>query len=115
MEPDWVPIFFIDEGGQYSSLMKAAITCLELCTSYKLEMPKMTFQDLTIHTLDGFSCGSIGNIWLQDSLNPSSDIHSTQMLYLYPRILMGILAVALVIFHFVAACEYQCSNNNISF
>jgi glucose/arabinose dehydrogenase/intracellular septation protein A len=41
-----------------------------------------------------FLAGALASFGYPDSLNPSSDIHSIQTLYFFPRILMGLLAIA---------------------
>lgn len=65
----------------------------------------------TIHVLDGlgvqersfydhpyfgqlFLAGSLSLIGYPDSINPAADVHSIEMFYLIPRVLIGILAVA---------------------
>jgi aldose sugar dehydrogenase len=83
--PIGFPTFFIDESGYY---LPRAINFLETGN------PK---DDLSTydHPYFGwiFLAGALGIFGYPDSLNPSSDAHSIEMLYFYPRILMGILAI----------------------
>jgi glucose/arabinose dehydrogenase len=84
--PIGFPTFFIDESGYY---MSRAMHFLETGNP-KDEFPRFD------HPYFGwiFLGGVLAMFGYPDSLNPSSDVNSVQMLYLYPRILMGILAVA---------------------
>jgi 4-amino-4-deoxy-L-arabinose transferase-like glycosyltransferase len=85
--PIGFPTFFIDESGYY---LPRAINFLETGN------PKDDFPRYD-HPYFGwiFLAGALAIFGYPDSLNPSSsDIHSVQMLHLYPRVLMGLLAVA---------------------
>ena len=83
--PIGFPTFFIDESGYY---LPRAMNFLETGN------PK---DDSSMYDNPYFGwiflAGALAIFGYPDSLNPSSDIQSTQMLYLYPRVLMGLLAV----------------------
>ena len=83
--PIGFPTFFIDESGYY---LPRAMHFLETGD------PK---EDSTRYDHPYFGWIFLGGVLAAfgypDSLNPSSDIHSIQTLYLYPRLLMGMLAI----------------------
>jgi glucose/arabinose dehydrogenase len=83
--PIGFPTFFIEESGY---LMPRAMNFLETGN------PK---DDFPVYDYPYFGwiflAGALAIFGYPDSLNPSSDIDSIQMLHLYPRILMGMLAV----------------------
>jgi glucose/arabinose dehydrogenase len=83
--PIGFPTFFIDESGYY---MPRAMHFLETGNpkddSSRYDHPYFGWI---------FLAGVLGAFGYPDSLNPSSDIQSIQMLYFFPRILMGILAI----------------------
>ena len=83
--PIGFPTFFIDESGHY---LPRAMHFLE--TGNPKE--ESTRYD---HPYFGwiFLAGVMAAFGYPDSLNPSSDTQSIQMLYLFPRILMGMLAI----------------------
>src|ERR687884_749485 len=56
----------------------------------------------------------LGAIGYPNSLHPSTDVHSIEMLYLVPRMLMGILAVVDT-FLIYKICEYRYNNRNVAF
>jgi aldose sugar dehydrogenase len=84
--PIGFPTFFIDESGYY---LPRAMDFLETGNpkddSARYDHPYFGWV---------FLAGVLGAFGYPDSLNPSSDTQSIQMLYLYPRILMGLLAIA---------------------
>jgi len=84
--PIGFPTFFIDESGYY---LPRAMNFLETGNP-RDDFPRWD------HPYFGwmFLAGAMAIFGYPDSLNPSSDIHSVQMLHLYPRVLMGLLAVA---------------------
>jgi aldose sugar dehydrogenase len=83
--PIGFPTFFIDESGYY---LPRVMHFLETGN------PKDDFPRYD-HPYFGwvFIAGVLAIFGYPDSLNPSSDTHSIEMLYLYPRVLMGMLAV----------------------
>jgi glucose/arabinose dehydrogenase len=84
--PIGFPTFFIDESGYY---LPRAMHFLETGN------PKDDSTGGYDHPYFGwiFLAGALATFGYPDSLNPSSDTHSIQTLYLYPRILMGMLAI----------------------
>jgi Dolichyl-phosphate-mannose-protein mannosyltransferase len=56
----------------------------------------------------------LGAIGYPNSLHPSTDVHSIEMLFLVPRMLMGILAVVDT-FLVYKICEYRYNNRTVAF
>ena len=86
--PVGFPTFHVDEG----HYMRRAMQVLQ---GLGPQESRITYDYLYDHPYFGqiFLAGALSLINYPDSLNPSSDIHSIEMLYLVPRVLMGILSI----------------------
>jgi len=86
--PVGFPAFHVDEG----HYMRRAMQVLQ---NLGPQESRITYDYLYDHPYFGqlFLAAALSLINYPDSLNPSSNIHSIEMLYLVPRVLMGILAV----------------------
>ncbi len=84
----WNPIGFPDVFYDEGIYMRRTMHVLE-----GLGVQERSFYD---HPYFGqlFLAGSLSIIGYPGSINPTTDVHSIEMLYLIPRVLMGILAVA---------------------